>query len=186
MAVSAQVVRVAIADDHVPTRLSLRRDLERAGIDVCAEAGNGDDAIAQVETERPDVCLIDVEMPFSGLDAAQAIKRIRPSTKVILVTAAPDEQGLLDAIDAGADGYLPKTTTATALVTVTRAVAAGEPHGRRTERRRSSKREERYAMVRTFFAGARLSHGSRARRLTAARTTRSRTGSATASTIDPG
>ena len=123
---SAQVVRVLIADDHVPTRLSLRRELEGGGIDVCAEAANGDDAIAQAETAQPDVCLIDVEMPFSGLDAAKAIKRSRPSTKIILVTAAPDEQGLLDAIDAGADGYLPKTTTAAALVTATRAVATGE------------------------------------------------------------
>ena len=123
---SEQVVRVAIADDHVPTRLSLRRELERSGILVCAEAANGDEAIVQAETERPDLCLLDVEMPVSGLDAAKAIKRSRPSTKIILVTAAPDEQGLLDAIDAGADGYLSKTTAAAALVAVTHAVAAGE------------------------------------------------------------
>ena len=115
-----------IADDHVPTRLSLRRELERDGIDVCAEAANGAEAIAQAETERPDVCLLDVEMPVGGLDAAKVIKRNVPSSKVILVTAAPKEQGLLDAIDAGADGYISKMTAATTLAAVIHAVDAGE------------------------------------------------------------
>lgn len=120
------MVRVAIADDHVPTRLSLRRELERDGIDVCAEATNGAEAIAQAERERPDVCLLDVEMPVGGLNAARTIKSNVPSTKVILVTATLKEQGLLDAIDAGADGYLSKAMAATTLVAVIRAVDAGE------------------------------------------------------------
>lgn len=117
---------MAIADDHVPTRSSLRRDLERGGIDVCAEAANGDEAIALAETEQPDLCLLDVAMPFGGLDAAREIKRRLPSTKIVLITASPDEQGVLSAIDAGADGYLSKRTAAATLVAVIRAVAAGE------------------------------------------------------------
>ena len=110
----------------MPTRASLRRELERGGIDVCAEAANGAEAIAQAGTEHPDVCLLDVEMPVGGVEAAKAIKRHVPSTKVILVTVTPKEQSLLDAIDAGADGYLSKTTAAATLVAVVRAVAAGE------------------------------------------------------------
>jgi DNA-binding NarL/FixJ family response regulator len=119
-------VRVLIADDHSPTRNALREDLERAGIEVCAEAGTGTEAVAAARRERPDVCLLDVYMPDDGIDAARAIRRALPATRVILMTAAPDEDGVLAAARAGAVGYLAKDVSPGRLPHVVRAVAGGE------------------------------------------------------------
>jgi DNA-binding NarL/FixJ family response regulator len=119
-------VRVLIADDHSPTRHALREDLERAGIEVCAEAGTGADAVAAALRESPDVCLLDVYMPDDGMDAARAIRRALPATRVILMTAVPDEDGVLAAARAGAVGYLAKDVRPARLPHVVRAVAGGE------------------------------------------------------------
>jgi DNA-binding NarL/FixJ family response regulator len=107
-------------------RSALREDLARGGIEVCAEAGTGADAIAAALRERPDLCLIDVHMPDDGLAAARAIRRSLPAAKIILITAAPDEDGVLAAARAGAHGYLAKDVSPRRLPQVLRAVAAGE------------------------------------------------------------
>ncbi len=126
MAAPTGELRVLIADDHVPTRAALRRDLEGAGIEVCAEAATGTQAVDAALRTRPDVCLIDVRMPDGGIAAARAIRRALPSAKIVLITAAPDEQGALAAARAGADGYLGKDIDPRRLPQVVKAVAAGQ------------------------------------------------------------
>jgi DNA-binding NarL/FixJ family response regulator len=141
-------VRILIADDHPPTRLLLREQLEDAGFEVCGEAASGIEALEIAVRERPDLCLLDVVMPRGdGIVAAAEIKRALPETKVVMVTAAPDEEGVVAAARAGADGYLPKEVDPLRWPEIIRAVAAGEssyprrllPHvlaGLRTHRRR--------------------------------------------------
>jgi len=124
--VPAPSLRVLIADDHPRVRQGLREDLERGGLEVCAEAETGGEAIAAALRERPDLCLVDVHMPEDGLAAARAIRRALPATKVILITATPDEEGAVAAARAGADGYLAKSVNPLRLPHIVRAVVGGE------------------------------------------------------------
>lgn len=119
-------LRVLIADDHPWFRDALREDLERGGLEICAEAGTGAEAIAAARRERPEVCLLDVHMPDGGVAAATAIRQALPATKVILITATPDEEGALAAARAGAQGYLAKDVNPRRLPQIVRAVAGGE------------------------------------------------------------
>ena len=120
-------LRILIADDHPLIRLAIRRDLELGGLEVCAEAGTGAEAAEAALRERPDLCLLDIRMPEGGgLDAAAAIRRSVPTAKVVLITAAPDENGVLAAARAGADGYLAKDVDPRRLPQILRAVADGE------------------------------------------------------------
>ena len=116
-----------IADDHPLIRMSFRQDLEAAGITVCAEAGTGAEAIRAALAERPDLSLLDVRMPEGGgLAAAESIRRSLPATKVVLITAFPDKEGVLAAIRSGADGYLAKDISGQRLHHIVCAVIQGE------------------------------------------------------------
>src|SRR5579864_9286717 len=91
-------LRILIADDHPRIRLALRRDLEKGGFEVCAEARTGAEAVEAALRERPDLCLLDIQMPGNGgLAATAAIRRSLPTAKVVLITAVPDENGVLAA-----------------------------------------------------------------------------------------
>jgi two-component system response regulator DesR len=119
--------RILVADDHVPARRALRHDLERAGLAVCAEAATGAGAVEAAIRERPQLCLLDVGMPDGGgIEAAAAIRRELPGTRIVLITATPDAEGALAAARAGADGYLAKDVAAERLAVVVRAVLDGE------------------------------------------------------------
>lgn len=123
----ALTLRVLIVDDHVPTRAALRQDLEDGGVEMCAEAGTCAQAIDVALRVRPDVCLIDVRLPDGGgIAATETIRRALPSTKVVLITATPDEEGAVAAARAGADGYLGKNVDPRRLPLIVKAVAAGE------------------------------------------------------------
>lgn len=127
METPARPLRILIADDHPLIRLTLRRDLERGGLEVCAEARTGAEAVKTALRVRPDLCLLDIQMPEGGgLAATEAIRRSLPTTKVVLITAAPDENGVLAAARAGADGYLAKDVNPRRLPQILRAVAGGE------------------------------------------------------------
>lgn len=101
-------VRVLIADDHPFTRLGLRAALADPRFEVCAECGDADQAVAAAERERPDVCLLDVCMPGNGIKAAGRILQSVPGTAVVMVTAWTDDDTILDALQIGAVGILPK------------------------------------------------------------------------------
>jgi two-component system, NarL family, nitrate/nitrite response regulator NarL len=100
--------RVLIADDHIPTRTIVRKVLEAEGFQICAEAGAADSAVEAARRERPDICLLDVHMPGSGITAAAAIKAGLPDTAIVMLTVSPDEQDESDSMAAGATGYLLK------------------------------------------------------------------------------
>lgn len=107
----ARVVRVLIADDHAPTREDARRWLAReAGVEVCAEAADAPGAVDAALRERPDVALLDVHMPGSGIAAVREISSRLPDTRIVMYTVSEDDRDLLGALRAGASGYLLKTT----------------------------------------------------------------------------
>ena len=119
-------IRVVIADDHVRMRARIRAALEADGCVVCAEAGGADDAIAQAAEYRPDVALLDIHMPGSGIRAAEEISRALPETAVVMLTASEEEDDLFDSLRAGAQGYLLKEGDPSTLGDSLRGVLAGE------------------------------------------------------------
>lgn len=118
--------RVLIADDHAPTRVGVRSALERGNCVVCAEAASAAGAIDAALRERPDVCLIDVRMPGNGIHAAAEITRQLPDTTVVMLTVSGDTADIMDAISAGAMGYLLKDMDPSQLPAAVRSAAAGE------------------------------------------------------------
>jgi DNA-binding NarL/FixJ family response regulator len=123
---AALTARILIADDHPLIRLAVRRELEDAGFEVCGEARDGPSAVADAVRAEPDLCVLDVQMPGDGIAAAREITRRLPGTKVVLLTTGADERDMLDAIVAGASGYLGKETEPARLSVALRAVLRGE------------------------------------------------------------
>ena len=100
--------RILIAEDETIIRLDLRELLERAGFEVCAEARDGEEAVALARTELPDLALLDVKMPrLDGIEAAQRILDERP-IPIVMLTAYSQEELVTRAVDAGVFGYLVK------------------------------------------------------------------------------
>jgi DNA-binding NarL/FixJ family response regulator len=124
--VSDAPVRVLIADDHVALRSGTRMALEDAGFEVVAEAGDARSAVEAALREKPDICLLDIKMPGSGIEAAAEISRVLPKTAVVMLTISEDDDDLFNAIRAGAVGYLLKGTDPDRLPHALRGVLAGE------------------------------------------------------------
>ncbi len=122
-------VRVVLVDDHPMWRDGVRADLERDGRSrVVGEAATADEGIEVAGRERPDVVLLDLNMP--GLPGTTAIRRIAeqlPGTRMLVLSASAAEADVLEAVKAGASGYLLKSTTGAELVDAVQQVAAGEP-----------------------------------------------------------
>src|SRR3954471_4613680 len=109
------MTRVLIADDHPPTRLGVRLALEEGGFTVCAEAASGPSAVQAALAERPDVAVLDVHMPGSGITAAREITDQLPDTAVVMLTVSRDDADLFQALRAGARVYLVKAIEPTRL-----------------------------------------------------------------------
>ena len=122
-------IRVIIADDHSLVRQGLRRYLEMAGdIDVVGEASTGREALSIMENGvgEPDIVLLDIRMPeMDGLEAARRIKQRHPSVGVIMLTAYDDRQFVVEAVRAGALGYVLKARDAEHLIQTVRLVSEG-------------------------------------------------------------
>jgi DNA-binding NarL/FixJ family response regulator len=118
--------RVLIADDHPPTRAGVRMALERDGIEICAEAASAEEAVKAALRERPDVCLLDVNMPGGGASAASNITARLPHTVVLMLTVSREGEDLVESMRRGADGYLLKDMDPRKLPVVVRAALAGE------------------------------------------------------------
>ena len=101
-------LRVLIADDHAPTREDVRRALTDGGLIVCAEAADAARAVQKALETSPDICLLDLRMPGSGVAAAWEISARLPTTKVVMLTVSDDDASLFGALRAGAVGYLVK------------------------------------------------------------------------------
>jgi DNA-binding NarL/FixJ family response regulator len=123
-----KVATIVIADDHEVARAGLRSVLlgER-GMRVVGEAGNGREALALCQRLQPDVVLLDVRMPdLDGLAVTRAVKQESPRTSVILFTIYENPDYLLDALKAGAAGYLLKEASRDEILTALRHVISGE------------------------------------------------------------
>jgi AmiR/NasT family two-component response regulator len=101
-------VRILIAEDETIIRLDLRSLLERSGFEVCAEARDGEEAVALARSERPDVAIMDVKMPkLDGIEAARRILDERP-IPIVMLTAYGQDELVQRATEAGVFGYLVK------------------------------------------------------------------------------
>ena len=122
----SSAIRIVIADDHPPTRAGVRVALEDGGFTVCSEHGDATGAVRAALQERPDVCLLDVNMPGNGITAAARIHAALPETAVVMLTVSNDNNDLFDALRAGASGYLLKDTDPARLPYALRGVLEGE------------------------------------------------------------
>jgi DNA-binding NarL/FixJ family response regulator len=122
------VIRVMIVDDHGLVRAGLEQLLGSAeDVDVVAAAAGGRQAIEQVEAARPDVVLMDLSMPgVDGIEATREIARRAPAANVVVLTSFSDRERILDALGAGAIGYLLKDSEPGELLQGIRAAARGE------------------------------------------------------------
>jgi DNA-binding NarL/FixJ family response regulator len=120
-------LRVLIADDHAPTRQDVRRALDAdRRFDVCAEVADAAEAVRAAVHDHPDVCLLDIQMPGSGLAAAWEISARLPQTKIVMLTVSDEDTNLFAALRAGADGYLLKTMNMRRLADALDGVCRGE------------------------------------------------------------
>jgi DNA-binding NarL/FixJ family response regulator len=124
--VSAAEPTIVIADDHQVTRLGVRMALMRGGFEVVGEAADGDSAVSAVVRERPDVCLLDVDMPGGGIETARRLAEAAPATSVVMLTVSTNTEDLLEALRAGAVGYLPRDTSPDRLPAALCGVLKGE------------------------------------------------------------
>lgn len=121
------MIKVLLVDDHDLVRTGIRRLLDDTrGIKVVGEADSGEEALAQVRLQAPDVVIMDVTMPgIGGLEATRKLKAQNPDLKVIACTVHMDAPFPQQLLEAGAEGYLSKGTRPDEMVTAIREVAAG-------------------------------------------------------------
>ncbi|HEX5799540.1 MAG TPA: response regulator transcription factor [Gaiellaceae bacterium] len=115
-----------LADDHATIRGAIRSDLEELGYEVCGEAGDAPAAVAAAVAHRPELCLLDVEMPGSGITAAQEIAVLVPETHVVMLTVSRDGRDVEASLAAGARGFVLKDVPSERLDAALRAVLDGE------------------------------------------------------------
>ena len=121
-------LRIMLVDDHEVVRLGLKALLGRhPRFEVIGEAGTADEAAAKAWVHKPDVIVMDIRLPGkSGIDATREIVPQLPDTKVIVLTSYADDELLMDAVAAGATGYVLKQIGSDDLVKALEAVARGE------------------------------------------------------------
>jgi DNA-binding NarL/FixJ family response regulator len=119
--------RVVLVDDHDLFRTGLRNLLEEQGVAVVGEAGGGGDAVRLVRELAPDVVVMDLNMPgMNGVEATRYITSESPLTRVVVLTISDQDADVLDAIVAGACGYLLKDSTIQELIAGIQSAAIGE------------------------------------------------------------
>ena len=143
-------IRLMLVDDHKILRDGLRALLEsEEDLAVVGEADTGAQAIALADTLQPDVIIMDISLPdMNGLDAVRAIRRHNHSSRILVLSMYSRREFVLQAIEAGCDGYVPKSSTHTSLVQAIAVVMAGERYLHPT--------------AATALVGARLGEGSEA------------------------
>ena len=121
-------IRVLLADDHVLVRQGIRQFLEDAGdIVVVAEADEGAEAIQMIQEHQPEGAVLDIRMPqVSGVEATRRIKERFPAVRVLILTAYDDDPYVFALLQAGANGYVLKTSSADELVRAVRTVHQGQ------------------------------------------------------------
>ena len=138
-------LRVVVVDDHPVFRQGLRTLLEDLGVEVVAEAADGESGVAAVAQHRPDVVLMDLQMPgVSGVEATRRLSAEVPDARVVVLTMVDDDQAVFAAVQAGAVGYLLKGAGQEEIGRALASVAAGQAvYGPEVARR-----------LRSFFTGS--------------------------------
>ena len=122
-------VRILLADDHSIFRQGICMLLQQEGFEVVGEASAGPEAVKLAESSRPDVAILDYDMPgMNGIEVARKLQKFAPDTQTILLTAQEDNASAIEALRAGMHGYVYKTQTAEDLVNTVREVVRGAIH----------------------------------------------------------
>jgi len=123
-------IRVLIADDHTLVRAGMRALLEQVpDVEVVAEAGDGREALHLMATLQPDVVLMDITMPgLNGLEATVRVAKVCPEVRVIILSMHAAEEYVVQALHAGARGYLLKNAATAELALAVKAVVRGETY----------------------------------------------------------
>ena len=122
------VIRVMVVDDHPMWREGVARDLTEAGHHVVATSGEGRQAVRVAAAARPDVVVLDLQLPdVSGVEVIHGLRAALPGVRVLMLSASGEQQSVLDAVKAGATGYLLKSAAPAEFLDAVRRTAAGEP-----------------------------------------------------------
>lgn len=121
-------IRVLIVDDHEVVRLGLRILMEdQPDMEVVAEAGDADHALIEVERHRPQVAIVDIRLPGrNGLEICKEIRQTYPETRVVILTSQADDDFIVEALRAGASGYVLKQVGGDELIRAVLAASRGE------------------------------------------------------------
>ena len=125
---SRERIRVMVVDDHSIMRVGLKQVLEQSGeFEVVGDAADGEEAVRVAAEVSPDVVVMDVMMPGKdGVEACREIMESAPDTRVVMLTASTEEAAVVEAVAAGATGYLQKETDRERLLAAVRGVFRGE------------------------------------------------------------
>jgi DNA-binding NarL/FixJ family response regulator len=124
---SDEAIRVMVVDDHPMWRDAVERDLQDAGFDVVAVAANGNEALARFPAARPQVVVLDLQIPGpNGVAVTAEVVRQDPSARVLILSASGEQTDVLEAVKAGATGYLVKSASRSELIAAVRRVAQGD------------------------------------------------------------
>jgi len=124
---ASDLLRVMLVDDHDLFRTGLRNLLEEQGVHIVAEASDGAAALGLVRELAPDVVVMDLNMPgMNGIEATREIARLAPLTRVVVLTISHEDDDVIEAILAGACGYLLKDSSIQDLMQGIRAASIGE------------------------------------------------------------
>ncbi|TWG15929.1 LuxR family two component transcriptional regulator [Micromonospora taraxaci] len=119
--------RVMVVDDHPMWREGVARDLTEAGFLVVATSGEGRQAVRVAAAARPDVVVLDLQLPdISGVEVILGLRAAVPGVRVLMLSASGEQQSVLDAVKAGATGYLVKSTAPAEFLEAVRRTAAGD------------------------------------------------------------
>lgn len=122
-----QAIRVMVVDDHPMWRDAVERDLQAAGFDVVAVAADGHQALARFPAARPQVVVLDLQIPGpNGVEVTASVLQTDPSARVLILSASGEQDDVLEAVKAGATGYLVKSASQAELIDAVRRVARGD------------------------------------------------------------
>ena len=123
----SEPITVMVVDDHPMWRDAVERDLQAAGFDVVGVAANGSEALARFPACRPQVVVLDLQIPApNGVEVTREVLRQDPSARVLILSSSGEQDDVLDAVKAGATGYLVKSASRTELLDAVRRVARGD------------------------------------------------------------
>lgn len=124
---AAPPIHVVLADDHQVVRHGIKQFLSAAGIDVVAEAENGEQALHLIEQHRPDVAVLDIQMPgYSGIEVARRVRAKALPVGLLILTAFDDDPFIVAALEAGVNGFVLKTADMEEIIAAVRAVHEGK------------------------------------------------------------